>query len=156
MKTRISFALLLLLVLGTGIGGGQSENQDPFFRLLGNGLWWTKLPPNAKVNFVDGYTTAMAKVNHTAHGLCMALAKDSKNMDQLMGSDNLCEIAREFDFGVDKEKLVDGLDDFYTDSQNTRLPIDIAMEYERDKLKGDTAPNELLKKLEGWRKIVNK
>lgn len=156
MKTRIGFALLLLLMAATVIAQDQSKVSNSFLRLFDDGRWWVSIPADAKDNFVDGYSTAMAKVNHTAQSLCMALAKDSKNMDQLLGSSTLCEIAKQFDFGVDKKKLVDGINEFYADSQNTLLPIDFAMEYERDKLKGDTAPNELQKKLDGWRKIVNK
>jgi hypothetical protein len=73
---------------------------------------------------------------------------------------NKCVEAEFFDFGVDerldRQKVRNGIDGFYKDSQNTRIPIDFAMEYVKDVLKGRKAPRELEDQLKDWRGSLNK
>lgn len=107
-------------------------------------------------------TVAMSRSNNMAHGLCMKDTDDLKpgpgfngEMKEIIG---LCTLAQFFDYSVDagQEKLVKEIDEFYSDSENTLIPIDFALEYVRDKLKGNTTPNDLKAKLTKWRQIVNK
>lgn len=164
MKTRFSFALVFFLLAAMVMGQDLPKAPDQaFLRFLGNGLWWTRLSAETKNAFVDGYTTAMNTVSQRTHFVCMKMAKDAKDSGpsqqfwaDMQSSMALCDVAKLYDFGVDTTELERGLDDFYLDSQNVRVPIDFALEYARDKLKGDTTPNDLQKKLDEWRKIVNK
>lgn len=161
MKTHVGFALLLLpVLLGTEMGHGQSL-REIFLRQLGNGIWWDSLSDDSKGTFVDGYITAMNRINFFTHSECMDNVKDTKPSDaefmtKVKASMNLCAIAELFDFNVDKRKLESGIDEFYKDSLNTRIPIDYAMEYVRDKLKGKKSEKELADELTDWRKVVNK
>ncbi len=158
MKSRASFAFLLFLVLlGTGMAHAQSADGN-ILRLLSNGEWWTGLSADTKVNFVDGYSTAMTRVNHVTHSLCVNNAKNAPTGGQLNATAamDLCFIAESFDFNLDRRNLVNGIDEFYKDSRNTRIPIDSAIEYVRDKLKGKKSAKELEDELTRWRSIVNK
>jgi hypothetical protein len=125
MKTRFCFALLLLLLLGTGTERAQSTNA-------GNGVWWDSLSADSKSRFVDGYVAAMRRVNDFLHRDCIDRkngAKSGADANALLSEAiNLCALAELFDFNVDVRKLADGADDFYKDSKNTRLPIDSALE----------------------------
>jgi hypothetical protein len=77
MRVRFCFVLLAALIAATAMGQDQPKEPNPFLRLLGNGVWWTNLNADAKNNFVDGYTTAMAKVNRTAYAFCKRLVNTS-------------------------------------------------------------------------------
>ena len=153
MKTRFCFALLLLLLfLGTGTGRGQSTNA-------GNGVWWESLSADSKPRFVEGYVAAMRRVNHALHTDCMDrknTAKSSADANALLSEAiNLCALAESFDFDVDAHKLADGADDFYKDSRNTRLAIDSAMQYARDKLKGKMSDKQLEDEVAEWRREIS-
>jgi hypothetical protein len=94
-----------------------------------------------------------------AHAFCM----DSKSkvtpdtVNAAMGGIlQICGLAQLFDYGVAATKLRGEIDGFYGEPQNTLIPIELAMQYVRDKLKGDTSPNELQEQLNEWRQIVNK
>jgi len=132
---------------------------NPFLRMLGNGAWWTNLPDESKDTFVDGYVTAMSHVHNMLARLCaegMKTLKPGAQFDADMKTAlNSCVDAEFFDFGVDerldRQKVKNGIDGFYKDSQNTGIPIDFAMEYVKDVLKGKKAPRELEDQLRGWR-----
>jgi hypothetical protein len=84
---------------------------------------------DSKSRFVEGYVAAMRRVNHVLHTDCMDrknAAKSSADTNALLSEAiNLCALAEFFDFDVDAHKLADGADDFYKDSRNTRLAIDL-------------------------------
>lgn len=65
-------------------------------------------------------------------------------------------MAERYDYGNDRAKLVAGVDDFYKDSLNTRIPIEFALQYVRDTLNGKNAPRDLEKQLDEWRVTLNK
>jgi hypothetical protein len=152
MKTRFYFALLFLLLLGTGMGRAQSTNAA-------NGVWWDSLSADSKSHFVEGYVAAMRRVNHVLHTDCMDrknAAKSSADTNaQLSEAINLCALAEFFDFDVDAHKLADGADDFYKDSRNTRLAVDSAMQYARDKLKGKMSDKQLEDEVAEWRREMS-
>ena len=154
MKTRLCFALLLLLLLllGTGTGRGQSTNAS-------DGVWWDSLSVDSKPRFVEGYVAAMRRVNDFLHRDCMDrknTAKSSADANALLSEAiNLCALAESFDFDVDAHKLADGADEFYKDSRNTRLAIDSAMQYARDKLKGKMSDKQLEDEVAEWRREMS-
>lgn len=169
MKLRqISFALLLpLTVMGMGtIGQEQPKRPYPWeaaaARLGGDyGHWWTIMPDDAKKNFVDGYATAMFRVNFMTHSLGMDRANNAKPgspefQPAINCAMDLGFLAKEFDFQVDQRKLVNELDAFYGDPRNVRILIDDAFDYVRAKLKGDTSPSALEEKLTRLQQQVNK
>ena len=132
---------------------------NPLLRILGNGAWWTNLPDESKDTFVDGYVTAMSRVHDMFARLCadgMKTLKPGAQFDaDMKAALNECTDAEFFDFGIDerldRQKVKNGIDEFYKDSQNTRISIDFAMEYVKDVLKGKKAPRELEDQLKGWR-----
>jgi hypothetical protein len=166
------FAVLLAVALGVGVSLGQVTSAqppvkaapNPFLRIFGNGAWWTSLPDDAKDTFVDGYITAMSRVHDMLARLCTEEAKNLKTGAQfeadMKTALNECVDAEFFDFSVDerldRQKVRNGIDEFYKDSQNARIPIDFAMEYVKDVLKGRKAPRELEDQLKGWRSSPNK
>jgi hypothetical protein len=159
--------VLLSVALGVSASSGQATNNppptkaapNPFLRMFGNGAWWASLPDDAKDTFVDGYITAMSRVHDMLARLCTEGAKTLKPGAQfeadMKTALNECVEAEFFDFGVDerldRQKVRNGIDGFYKDSQNTRIPIDFAMEYVKDVLKGRKAPRELEDQLKDWR-----
>jgi hypothetical protein len=172
LTNRRILSLLLAVTLGTGVALGQATSAqppakaapNPFLRLAGNGVWWVSLADDVKDNFVDGYVTAMVLVNHMVAAQC---ADDMKNLHpgaqfdaEMKTAMALCVNAEFFDFNIDerldRQKIRNGLDDFYKDSQNSRIPIDYAMAYAKDTLKGKKAPRELEDELKGWRSMINK
>ena len=162
MKAHFGFALLFLLVLlGTGKGQGQPVAPNPLLRIAGNGVWWGSLSSDSKENFVDGYTTAMARAHHTTDSECKSTTNDAKPGSSDFNSTftaavHFCVLAESFNFDFDKSKLKEGIDKFHEDSRNTRIPIDFSMEYVKDQLKGKSPAKDLDDELRGWRKILNK
>ncbi len=53
---------------------------------------------------------------------------------------------------VDKRKLVSGMDEFYKDPQNLLMPIELALQFSRDTLKGKRSAKELDDELKEWRR----
>lgn len=113
------------------------------------------------MDFVDGYVTAMESVRRTL----VAFVKDDVNAlvptdpqfqsrtDAVIG---LAALADKYDYDADRTKLVAGVNDFYKDPLDTRIPIEFALPFVRDTLNGKNAPRELEKQLNEWRAIVNK
>ena len=172
MTNHRVFALLLVVTLGVSIALCQTTTAqppakaapNPFLRLAGNGVWWASIPDDTKDTFVDGYLTAMARVNHMIAAQC---ANDMQNLHpgpqfeaEWKTATALCVNANFFDFSFDdrlnQQKVRSGLDDFYKDAQNIHIPIDFAMMYVKDVLKGKTAPRELEDQLKGWRSTMSK
>jgi hypothetical protein len=149
--TNRRFALLLAVTLGVvGAALGQATTAqppskaapNPFLRLAGNGVWWASLADDTKDTFIDGYVTAMIRVNHMVAAQC---ADGMKNLHpgaqfdaEMTTAMALCVTAEFFDFSIDerldRQKVRNGVDDFYKDSQNSRIPIDYAMAYVKDTL----------------------
>ncbi len=153
-------------------GSEQSANQttnqppaqseaNPFLRVLNNGTSWSSLSADKKWDFVDGYTTAMASVRRMLLGQYKAGAKElmandpqfKARMDALL---NFAVLADHYDYDVDRTKLLAGVDEFYKDPRNTRIPIELALQYVRDTVNGKNAPRDLEKQLNEWRAAVNK
>lgn len=172
MINRYIFALLLTITLGVGTALGQATTAqppakaapNPFLRLAGNGVWWASLADAIKDNFVDGYVTAMSRVHDMLDAQCGEAMKTLHPGAQFDADWKtalaFCVNAEFFDFGIDerldRQKVKNGIDDFYKEPLNTRIPIDYAMEYVKDTLKGKKAPREMEDELKGWRSTMNK
>jgi hypothetical protein len=165
------FALLLVVTLGVSIAlcqtttaqpPAKAEPNNPFLRLLGNGVWWLNLSDDRKDTFLDGYVSGMNDANHLMMGMCdqkrNTLQPNNNNekfMAEMYAALDLCMLGGEFDFNVDIQKLRGGVDEFYADSHNKLIPIRLAMAYVRDKLKGKKTAQELNDELQSWRRAMS-
>jgi hypothetical protein len=133
---------------------------NPFLRLAGNGVWWVSLSNDTKETFVDGYITAMSHVNQILGSMCQETMKNLKPGEQfnttVSRALDFCTLAENYYYSVDKSKLSKGIDHFYEDARNTRIPIEFSMQYVRDAMVGKKSAKELTDELNGWRDIMNK
>jgi hypothetical protein len=128
-------------------------------KLMGDyGRWWKGISEESRDNFVDGYTTAMQKAQIMTHNECM---KNARNVQPGPGSNarlqeslNLCVLSHAFDYKAALSFRA-GLDGFYKDPLNARIPPEFAMEYLRDDFNRDKTPNQLLDELIEWRRMMN-
>jgi len=106
---------------------------------MGTGKWWVRLSDEARNRFIERYTKAM---DHVMSDLVTACAEEVKSLPRngiddvdAISSMTLCKISSSFDFnfGTHKE-LREGIDEFYKDSANLTVPIDIALQRVRDAL----------------------
>ena len=166
MTTRLA-AMVLLVTLG---GAAQTEpptatpqskpEQVPqgMKKVLGDyGGWWEDLSDQARDSFVDGYTTAMQKARFLTHNECMKNAKSVQPGPEfnakLQESLKLCAVSEAFDYKAGISLRV-GLNRFYNNSLNARIPPEFAMEYVRDEIMRTKTTGELLEELIGWRKAM--
>lgn len=166
MTNHRIFALLLAITLGVALGQVPSTQSptkavaNPLLRILGNGVWWTSIPDDSKDTFVDGYVTGMGRAYFYTHGVCVQdknKLKPGPQFDAEMTAVlNECVLAESFDFDVDRRQLSTGVDEFYKDSRNMRIPVTLALEHTRDRLKGKKSAEELDDDLRTWRNAVNK
>lgn len=137
----------------------SSSVSNPFLRVFGNGQWWSTLSDDAKDTFVDGYTTGTAHAYLYTHGFCVDHAHELKPgpqfETQINAAMNLCLLAETFDFDVDGRKLVSGIAEFYKDPQNILIPIQYALGFVRDKLKGKKSAKEMGDELKEWRRNLS-
>ena len=172
MRRTLPLLIFLTLPLCAATLRGPSTNQEtnqsptkpernPFMRLANNGAWWDTLSQDSKADFVDGYVSAMANVNHFIGAL---IKKDTESltpgpkfdgqMNEILG---LSVLAERYEYQeVGRTKLLAGMDTFYEEPLNKLLPIEFAFAWERDTLNGKVAPRDLQKQLDEWRAIVNK
>ena len=161
------FALFLALAIGLGAAqdkttSGQTSKTatpNPFLRMFGNGQWWAGLSDDTKDTFLDGYTAAMARSYSYTHKYCMDAVKGLKSGSQfdtqVEGMGSLCTLAEFFNYDVGQRKLMSEVSEFYKDQENVPIPIEYALQFCRDKLKGDRTPNEMNDELKEWRRIMS-
>jgi hypothetical protein len=139
----------------------KKQERDSFMRMANNGAWWNTLSQDSKADFVDGYVSAMANVNHTIGFL---IKKDTESltpgpkfdgqMNEILG---LSVLAERYEYQeVGRTKLLAGMDTFYKEPLNKLIPIEFAFAWERDTLNGKVAPRDLQKQLDEWRAAMNK
>jgi len=166
MTTRIAAIVLLLMLAAAAQTTQPTDTPQPkpvqvsplMMRASGDyGGWWTALSDEAKDNFVDGYTTAMQKVQFITHNECMKNAKSvqpgPESNAKLQASFNLCALSEAFDYKAGMSLRV-GLNRFYSNPLNARITPELAMEYVRDELKRNKTIGELLEELNEWRKTM--
>jgi len=166
MATHIAAIVLLLTLAAAAQTAQPTDTLQPkpvqipplMMRATGDyGGWWAALSIEARDNFVDGYTTAMQKVQFITHNQCMKNAKSAQpgpeSNAKLQASFNLCALSEEFDYKAGMSLRV-GLNRFYNNPLNERIPPELAMEYVRDELKRNKTIGELLEELNEWRKTM--
>jgi hypothetical protein len=145
--------LMLLFVAASAVGmteaqvpsGQQSAHAspNPSSHVLVDGRWWMGLSDESKNKFVDGYKTAMTGAFNTLGAECVDAAKDAKpgGLEALVKVyENVCKLAASFDFEFEEHDIRQGLDNFYKDSPNMRIPIDVAMRHVREVLQSKRPP----------------
>jgi len=118
--------VLLVLSLFVFCGGGQAfAAQDaPSF-----GHTWKSFSDKEKESFLIGIATA---VQLTCEPLSLVKGKDEKpTVDQNRYADCFNEFA-----GIDRFKVISGMNDFYNDSKNTFIPLSGAYRLTIMKLRG--------------------
>lgn len=167
MTPRIAAVVLLAALAATAQTAPPTDTYQPkpvqpspmMMRLMGDyGGWWKALSDEAKDNFVDGYVTAMQRVQFITHNECMKNAKSvqpgPESNAKLQASFNLCALSEAFDYKAGKS-LRFRLDGFYANPLNVRIPPEFAMEYLRDELNRNKTVGQLLDELNEWRKIMS-
>jgi hypothetical protein len=148
MKTRIGFALILLL-FGIRIGHGQSPSEPD------NGYWWVNQSETYKVALVNGFAMAMTTAADRVTFMCLAEKNGGVIPEKYPGEDVLRACAQTptatlFSFGgIRFGQLVEGMDEFYKDFRNKGVYVTAAMFYVRDEIKGKSA-----KELEGELNLI--
>lgn len=139
MKTRVSLALVLLAIVGSGTLYGQGKAH--------NGFWWVDLPESYKLGFVAGYADAMTDVRD--HNIWKCVREKGHEAQQTCVRSDVDAL----DFiSILHGQLREGLDEFYRTFLNKRIDIAHAMFYVRDQLKGKSA-KELEEELDSFRKL---
>jgi hypothetical protein len=106
---------------------------------MGTGKWWVSLSDKAKDRFIERYTKAMDQVMHTLVAQCAEEVKSlpRSGVDEVdaISSFTLCKVGSSFDFNFGtRQELRQGVDEFYGDSTNLTVPIDVALHRVRDAL----------------------
>ena len=144
MKNRTAVALLIAVTLGTGLAQVESKSNQPVKIVPGDGQWWMSLSDTAKDSFVAGYRIAMLRASTTLGNECAVDIENLKLPPQkpdLKSAMKLCSVGALFDFEFEERDLRGGVDEFYKDSQNAHVPIDIALQHVRDTLKAKRPPS---------------
>jgi hypothetical protein len=168
MMIRISIILLLAVSLVAQnrptVPAATPEKQvntgPAMMKALGNyGGWWNSLSDEAKDNFIDGYTSAMDRVQSVTdrfekearQKLTPGPGFDAQMDHALL----LSMLSIEFRYKKSNNALRDALNEFYKDPLNARIMDSLAMGHVRDELEGRKTAGQLLDELNDWRKIVN-
>lgn len=133
-------------------GGQEPDGQGPAkAAAVRDARWWTGLSVDAKNTFLDGYTAAMSRVSNSLFTECAEKMKkiQSKIMSnprtvlpqgEVTQSWNLCVLGGSFEFGFEQRDLRIGVDEFYKDTKNSHVLIDVAMQHVRDVLQKTKRP----------------
>jgi len=167
MTIRIASIVLVVTLAAAAQTAPPTDTFQPkpaqipplMMKALGDyGGWWKALSDEARDNFVDGYTTAMQKVQFMTHNECMKNAKSVQRGPEfnakLQESFNLCVLSEAFDY-KDGISLRTGLNRFYNNELNARIPPEFALEYLRDEIKRNKTAGQLLDELNEWRKTMS-
>jgi hypothetical protein len=178
MSIRVAAAVLILAFTAVAQTSPSSDKPAPaneqaapssqpalpldpaLFKVFGNyGGWWNRISEAEKDAFINGFMTAMARVNSVAVGVSEATMKEAKPgaanfNEKLYQAMDLRMLGKTFDFKLDKP-LKPRLDEFYKDPLNVRIPVQYAMDYVRDEIAGKKTAGQLLDELNEWRKILN-
>jgi hypothetical protein len=110
MKTRFSFALLLL-VLGMATGHGQDQSKQD----SDNGYWWVNQSETFKLGFADGYAEALTIASDRTFLMCPAEMNGGAIPKKIPADDELKACSANptetlFDFsGIRVGQLVEGV-----------------------------------------------
>jgi hypothetical protein len=139
------FAVVLVLS-GAAVAADKPQND---------GYWWANLSAQYRAGYVWGYLAGMSHANTGKLGQCLSFAKDLQqakfpNTSLKQVIDTFCTYPDDDYDSITVGQFVDGITSFYSDYRNKQLPIEWAMEYIRDEVKGKPGA-ELSRKLEYWR-----
>ena len=153
MKVHMGFALMILVLTGTGAARGQEITHD--------GYWWVSESQTFKLGFATGFAMAMTGSSDAAVFRCLAAKNGGIMPEKYPGIEawTACaqapEIAMLSYSNLRMGQLVDGVDEFYKDFRNKNILVDVAMRYVKDELRGKT-DKELQDELATFRQSANK
>jgi hypothetical protein len=177
MKTQIAVAVLMLAFTaiaqtssqpgkpapqpsGKTAAPAQQEPSPALFKGFGNyGGWWNRISETEKDSFLDGYMTAMRHANSVAVSTGNSFVQEAQPgaadyNQKFYGGMYLVTVGETFAYSADKP-LKPKLDEFYKESLNARIPVQLALEHIRDEMSGKKTAGQLVDELNGWRKVVN-
>lgn len=135
------FGMVLAVVLTFTTTPLGVEKSPPM-----NGFWWGETPDIAKTGFVIGYA---AGIDHANKLLVEALAAHKTSLTNAQ-TDTPLESYMNF-YDIRFGQLRDGLTEFYKDSRNKRININLAALYVRDEIRG-MSREESIRRVEFMRK----
>jgi hypothetical protein len=147
------------LLLSIGLIAGVASGQQPPAH---DGYWWTNSNEGFQIGFVNGYLMAMKTAGDSATFNCIAeknggvlpaKAPDNATLTTCINSANARPFMVFSGFRVGQWK--DGVDEFYKDSRNKSLDVQLAMRYVAQQLRG-TPATELEKEVIDWRRLAAK
>jgi hypothetical protein len=155
---RVFTLLFVVVLVGVGSAQGQgADGQEPPVKIAErDARWWASLSGDAKSTFLGGYSAAMSHVSNTLFAECADKMKkitskitpDGRVVTIVPTPDapvsqiwDLCVLAGSFDFGFEQQDLRNGVDEFYKDTQNSQVPIDVALRHVRDILQSKRPKN---------------
>ncbi len=111
---------------------------------------------NDKAAFLDGYQAAMRQANQIQRRTCEAIrqiaVKDTNTTISQIGE--ITFVCTQQNETADYEKVtVNGLDDFYADLLNQEIPVDVSMEWLRDKARGSKTKGQLIDTLDKYQEM---
>jgi hypothetical protein len=135
-------------VLETGIGCGRNKT------VAYSGYWWLEQPESFRQGFALGSVMALDNASYGIANLCEENPDFYHVAIRTTGAAASLEAAiacykrpeaeiLDFDEIFPPIKLMDGLNEFYKDSRNKKIPVIYAMYYVRDEIKGKKSAKEL-------------
>ena len=110
---------------------------------MGTGKWWVKLSDEDRDKFIERYAEAMNRVSSNLFTDCAdgmkswtpnhAWKNGVREVD-IMSNMILCKIGSSFDFNFDRKEIREAVDEFYKDSTNLTVPVDVALQRVRETL----------------------
>lgn len=138
---RHIFSLLVLLTIAVSQQAPpKQESFDHSWPHHPDARWWNKLATTDRISFIEGFTSASSTVAGTR---IVDVPSCENVVNGLMNG-----ISQRYDFGqIAVGQYIVGLDDFYHVDSNQNIPVDGAIFYVRDKIRG-VPPSVLDKELE--------
>lgn len=169
LRTVKCLCVLAALLLGGALAQSQAPanyNGDPktwpynvrlTSRGFGNiGRWWSLMNEDDKAAFLDGFKLAMGQAHQHEQNVCDAMrqevAKDT-NMP-LKAMFEVTFVCSTVSDTADYDKVtVKDVDEFYTELLSQEIPVQLSMEWLRDKARGSKTKGQLIDTLDKYQQM---
>lgn len=125
---------------------GQHKDFDS------DGSYWRDSSQTVKAGYISGYISAMSYAQIGSAMTCMSIENPKDRNAQ--ASKACISNAQSYDFdSITVGQLLDGMNAFYKDFRNFKVPMTMAMRLVRDEIRGRTE-QDVQKELDSWRQCV--
>ncbi|MHB1744270.1 MAG: hypothetical protein ACYCRE_05800 [Acidobacteriaceae bacterium] len=160
--------LLSICLLGVALPQAQSQtaakgdlnpknmpyNERTIARGFGNiGRWWSLMSDSDKAAFLDGYQMAMDQAHQHEQNVCEVMRQDiSKDPNiPIKAMSEILFMGSEVSDTADYDKVtVKDVDEFYAELLNQEIPVQLSMEWLRDKTRGSKTRGQLIDTLDKY------